>query len=78
MTPVQRETLSSGVEGITEELEFLVEWRRELEWRLVKAQLQLVWMQKHEFDALVAEVRSWCAASEIYVCLAKAFMSERP
>jgi len=62
----------------TDQLEFLIDWRDELAWRIAKAELQLVWMEKREFDALVNEVRSWRAACELMVWLAEASEPEAP
>ena len=71
-SPAQR------LNDFTDQLEFLMDWRDELAWRIAKAEFRLVWMERREFDALVEEVQSWRAACELTVGLAKASEPEAP
>jgi hypothetical protein len=67
-----------SLETSADVLAILLKWRDELEWRLAKAPLQLVWMEKREFDALVTEVQSWKAACEIFALAHQASNPKTP
>jgi hypothetical protein len=65
-----QQPFAEGLHDLADELTILIDWRDELAWRIAKARLQIVWMEKSEFDALVHDVRNWRAAFDAIALLA--------